>query len=71
MAYNKKIYYGGHFDNEEHAAMKINLFCDKYGIERKHLMINIDLHVIQRVIMTFIYIHSEIWKNKKILFGLH
>jgi len=49
LAYNKKIYFGGNFDNEEHAAMKINLLCDKYGIERKHLMINIALDVAQRI----------------------
>jgi len=27
---NKKQYYGGNFDNEAHAAMKINLLCDDY-----------------------------------------
>jgi len=38
-----KQYYGGVFDNEEHAAMKINLLCDKCGIERKNTTINIEL----------------------------
>ena len=43
LAYNKKIYYGGLFDNEEHAAMKVNLLCDKFEMERTNLMINIAL----------------------------
>jgi len=25
--HNKKTYYGGYFDNEEHAAMSVNLLC--------------------------------------------
>ena len=44
LMHNKKNYFGGYFDNEEHAAMKINLLCDKYGIERKNPMIVINLY---------------------------
>jgi len=40
--YNKKKYYGGLFDNEKQAAMKVNLLCDKMGIERKNPMIIIE-----------------------------
>ena len=40
-----KYYFGEYFDIEEHAAMKINLLCDKYEIKRKNPMINIDLDV--------------------------
>ena len=57
LAYNKKQYHGGYFDNEEHAAMKVNLLCDKYGIERKNPVINIDPDGIQKVILSFIIIH--------------
>merc|ERR1712034_210801 len=46
---NNTIYYGGHFDNEDQAAMKVNILCDKYGIERKNPMINIHLDVIQQI----------------------
>jgi len=44
---NKKNYHGGIFDNEEHAAMKVNLLCDMNGIERKNPTININLNEIQ------------------------
>jgi hypothetical protein len=37
---NKNIYYGGIFDNEEDAAMRVNLLCDECKIERKNPMIN-------------------------------
>jgi len=42
-----KTYYGGLFDIEDHAAMKINLLCDKIKIQRKNPEINID--AIQKV----------------------
>merc|ERR1712034_114040 len=42
LTHNKNKYYGGLFDNEEHAAMQVNLLCDKYGIERKNPMIDIN-----------------------------
>jgi len=38
----KKNYYGGVIDNEEQAAMTVNLLCDKYGIERKTPTIDIN-----------------------------
>ena len=50
MNHNKKTYYGGHFDNEKHAAMKVNLLCDKYEIERKNPAINLEPNAIQQVI---------------------
>jgi hypothetical protein len=34
--HNTKIYFGGYFDNEKQAAMKVNLLCDKFEIERKN-----------------------------------
>ena len=52
LVHQKQIYYGGYFDNEEHAAMKINLLCDKYEIDRKHSEINIEL--IQKVPNSFL-----------------
>ena len=45
---NKGKNYCEYFDIEEHAAMKINLLCDKIEIERKNPEINID--GIQKVI---------------------
>ena len=51
LAHNKKQYYGGYFDDEEHAAMKINLLCDKYEIKRKNPMITIEPDVMQQVIL--------------------
>jgi hypothetical protein len=48
MMHNKKLYYGGYFDNEEQAAMKVNLLCDKHGKERKNPMIDIKLDAIQQ-----------------------
>jgi len=43
LSHNKKICYGGLFDNEEHAAMKVNLLCDKFEIERRNPTINVRL----------------------------
>jgi len=42
LGYKGNVYYGGLFDFEEHAAMKINLLCDEYEIERKNPKINIE-----------------------------
>jgi maltooligosyltrehalose synthase len=53
LKHNKKSYYGRYFDNEEHAAMTVNLLCDKYEIARKNPMINIKADVIQQVIPLF------------------
>ena len=50
MTHNKKICYGGYFDNEEQAAMSVNLLCNKYGKERKNPMIDIEMDAIQQVI---------------------
>ena len=44
-----KDYYGGLFDNEEQAAMKVNLMCDELEMDRKNPMINIRLNAIQQV----------------------
>jgi len=49
LMHNKKNYFGGHFDNEEHAAMQVNLLCDKYGIQRKNPKIIMESDVIQKV----------------------
>jgi len=46
LTYKKTKYYGGDFDNEEHAAMTVNLLCDEYEIKRKNSMIDIDLNTI-------------------------
>ena len=53
VAHNKKKCYGGLFDNEGHAAMKVNLLCDKFGIKRRNPMINLKPDVIQQVINLF------------------
>ena len=44
-----KKYYAGLFDNEKHAAMKVNLLCDKLGIKRKNPMIDVELDTIRQV----------------------
>jgi len=49
LKHNKKLYYGGHFDNEDQAAMKVNLLCEKNGIKRKNPMILIKTDVIQQM----------------------
>jgi len=41
LIHKGKKYSAGLFDNEKHAAMKLNLLCDKFGIQRKNPMINI------------------------------
>jgi len=48
LTHNKRLYYGGLFDNEEQAAMKVNLLCDKYEIERKNPTIDIKLNETQQ-----------------------
>ena len=52
LCHNGKQYYGGLFDNEEHAAMKINLLCDEFGIKRKNSTIDIKPHEMRNVIHT-------------------
>ena len=51
MKHNQKVHYGGLFDNEEHAAMKINLLCDKMGIDRKNPMIDLKPDAMQQVML--------------------
>ena len=48
LQHNKKNYYGGLFDKEEHAAIKINSICDTIEIKHKNPKINKD--IIQKVI---------------------
>ena len=45
----KKTYFGGYYDNEEHAAMKVNLLCDKYGIKRQNPTIIIEPDISEQV----------------------
>ena len=63
LKYNKKRYYGGCFDDEEHAAIKVNLLCDKFEIERKNPTVNLELDVIQKV-MHSLFIHCMNGKLK-------
>ena len=58
MKLNGKVYYGGYFDNEEHAAMIVNLLCDEYGIKRKNLTINIDSEI-RKVIHSLSIAHEK------------
>ena len=58
LMYKKKIYYGGLFENEEHAAMKINLLCDKLKIKRKNPMVNIELFDDHQVTNSFFKIFT-------------
>ena len=51
LMHKGKEHFGGYFDNEEHAAMKVNLLCDKIEIQRKNPTIMIESNAIQRVIM--------------------
>ena len=50
IRHNKKLYCGGYFDNEERAAMSINLLCDKIEIEHKNPNVRIEPNAIQQVI---------------------
>jgi len=52
LYHKKKEYHGGYFDNEEHAAMSVNLLCDEYEIKRKNSMIDIDLNTIPQVLQS-------------------
>jgi len=55
VSHKKKKYCGGYFDIEEHAAMKVNLFCDECEIKRKNPMININLDEILQETKSKIY----------------
>jgi len=66
LTYNKKRFFGGLFDNEKHAAMKVNLLCDILGIERKNRMIDIEFDTIRQVhILTSQYIGISWNKSHK------
>ena len=58
LAHNKKKYYGGYFDNEEYAAMEVNLLCDKYEIQRKNATIDIDKNIIQQVMHSLWFVNG-------------
>ena len=60
MKHNKKEYYAGSFDNEEHAAMKVNLICDKFEIKRKNPMIDIEPESIYQVIHSLYFEHEKV-----------
>ena len=64
MRHNGKLYHGGYFANEEHAAMRVNLLCDEHGIIRKNLTIDEKTDVIQKVIYTLFIIHEKNKVNK-------
>ena len=55
MTHNQKQYHGGLFENEKHAAMKVNSLCDKCEIERKNPMIIIEPDKIQQVNILIIH----------------
>ena len=58
--HRRKDHFCGYFDNEEHAAMKINLLCDKIEIKRKNPMIIIEPDEIQKVIDSFFIVHRKV-----------
>jgi hypothetical protein len=64
LKHNGKRYHGGYFDNEKHAAMRVNLLCDEHGIIRKNLTIDEETDVIQKVIYTLFIIHEKNKVNK-------
>jgi hypothetical protein len=49
LVHNKTKIHGGYFDNEEQAAIKVNLLCDTLGIERKNPKINVEPNGMQQV----------------------
>ena len=51
LKYKKKQYYGGLFDNEEHAAMKVNLLCDEFETERKNPTIWIKPDIMEQLVI--------------------
>ena len=50
LMHNGEVYCGGYFDNEEHAAMKVNLLCDEFEIKRKNPNFIMEPDAIQQVI---------------------
>jgi hypothetical protein len=84
LQYNKKKYSGKFFENEEHAAMKVNSLCDEFRIERKNPMITIEPDAIQKQFKNYTSIYFGVsWKkdikqwrsqltvNKKKYYGGH
>merc|ERR1712096_117318 len=65
LTHNKKQCYGGLFDNEEHAAMKVNLLCDRLGIKYKNPMIDIEPDKIQTVHKSSQYIGVSWIEDRK------
>ena len=57
--HNGKACCGGLFDTEEHAAMKVNLLCDEFGIRRKNPMIDIEFDAIRQVTHSFFKIFTS------------
>jgi len=47
LVHNKKLYYNGVFENEECAAMIVNLLCEKYEKERTLAMVNLEVGTIR------------------------
>ena len=64
MMHGKTLYYNGAFDNEERAAMSVNLLCDKYGKDRKNPNVTMEPDAIQKVIHLLYMFHrkGEIWR---------
>ena len=58
--HNAKTYYGGYFDNEKYAAMKVNLLCDEFEIERKNPTIYIKPDRIHQVIHLLSIVHRKV-----------
>jgi len=48
LIHNTKKYFGGSYDNQENAAMSVNLLCDKLEIERRNPTIDIKLNTIKQ-----------------------
>ena len=57
LTHNNEQYHGGYFEHKEQAAMKVNLLCDTFGIERKNLKIYVESDAMQQV--THLIIHYE------------
>ena len=57
LRYKENMHYGGYFNVEENAAMKVNLLCDEHEIDRKNPTINIDPDEIQQVIYSLSIVH--------------
>ena len=60
VTHDYKPYHGGYFDNEEQAAMKVNLLCDTLDIERKNPKIKIEMDEIQQVTHILFIVHEKI-----------